>query len=258
MPINYTPSAAAVIQYLGFPGEPDAAAAFQGFEAVPGLPLPRRLLEFLLTAAGNPLLHGIDLWTEPRWYRTLYEEMEEQIDADREDGTLRPPDTYHDSGLYAYSQIPRTAWHETLPDRLLIGSDDCGVVSYGIRLDALHSDDPAVAWHRETDPLTSWQDDWALSAFLLATVCDALLGRPSELAEDLLTDAGWHFAWYPNGTEALDRFGIDPAQLHPVRSLYLDPDDRQASLACCIADGELCLLETVHAGQSMLVISKPL
>ena len=256
MPVIYKISAPELVQFLGFAGDPGEAEKFEGFEAAPGAPLPGRLLEFLKTAAGNPLLHGIDLWTEPRWYGTLYGEMDGQIDSDLDDWIECPPEDGREISLYEFSQLPHTQWPKLLPDRLLIGRDDCGVITYGIRTDALAADEPTVEWNRETDPLSAWQADWPLSEFLLASVCDALLGRPSDIAEDLLADAGWHFTWHPNGTKALDAFGIDPAQLHHFHSLYPRSDEQETSLACCIADGELCLIETVGKSRAMLVLSR--
>ena len=258
MPVIYQLTASEAVQFLGFSGNPEKAAKFNGFEAAPGVPLPRCLLEFLQTAAGNPLLHGIDLWTEPRWYHTLYAEMDEQIDAWLEEWIERPPSLGREKSYFSYSQISHPEWPKSLPDRLLIGGDDCGVVSYAIRMDALATDEPTVEWNRETEPLTDWHTDWRLSDFLLASVCDALLGRPSELAEDLLTDAGWKFNWHRDGTRALDAFGIDPAQLRSFHSLYPRADGQDTLLSCCIADGELCVLETIGKTKSMMVLSRQL
>ena len=258
MPVTYQITAPALVQFLGFSGDPEQAERFGSFEAAPGVPLPRVLREFLQTAAGNPLLHGLDLWTETRWYHTLYGEMDDQIDASLEDWVERPPALARDQSYFAYSQIPHPEWPKRLPDRLLIGGDDCGVVSYAIRLDALATDEPSVEWNRETEPLTEWHADWRLSDFLLASVCDALLGRPSELAEDLLTESGWQFTWHQDGAKALDAFGLDPAQLHSFHSLYPRADGQETTLSCCIADGEVCLLETVGKRQAMLVVSRQL
>lgn len=254
MSVNYNPTAPEVLHFLGFQGALNTVEKFQVFEKEHGILLPPRLWDFLDVAAGNPLLGGTELWMDPRWYCTLYEELSTQLDSDSEDWEAAISGERAEAGFYGYSRIPREKWPETLPDRLLIGSDDCGIVTYGIRLDALAEDDPEVAWNRESGPLTCWQADWRLSEFLLGLVCDALLGRPAELAEELLQGAGWRFRWL-RADAGLHELGIDPDRLHAFRSPYLDFDGSRVLLSCCIADGELCLLETSGEVQTMLVIS---
>lgn len=146
MSVNYNPTAPEVLHFLGFQGALNTVEKFQVFEKEHGILLPPRLWDFLDVAAGNPLLGGTELWMDPRWYCTLYEELSTQLDSDSEDWETAVSGERAEAGFYGYSRIPREKWPETLPDRLLIGSDDCGIVTYGIRLDALAEDDPEVAW----------------------------------------------------------------------------------------------------------------
>lgn len=216
------------------------------------------LREFMMAAYMHPLLETADIWAQeegPKWF-SLYEEIQEMLDEDREEYLENQESDFH-----IFAKTPRERWGELVPDYLNIGSDyAAGVVTYGIREKDLGKENPPVYLQHEADPLTQWNMLYeSLTDYLLYVICDALLGVFYDTAQDVLEEYGWEFENYEYDTledaeDLFKKYDITPSRFCKIREMY--PEDWQSERIVCCREGLVIVIKLENYEVEAVVISK--
>ncbi|MDE7275159.1 MAG: SMI1/KNR4 family protein [Lachnospiraceae bacterium] len=220
--------------------------------------IPPMLYEFLRLANDHPLFETADIWAAGSCLPYFsYEDIEEQIEEDRDYWEETPEDRAEDE-YYQLSQIPREQWKESVLNYLYIGSDyAAGVVNFGICETDLDREDPPVYYLHEAGSVKDWKviAD-TLSDFLGGIVCDMLAGVQYTTAKDYLEKRGWEFieSGYSSGEELCNQLAqrqIDLSAMKKYPSFY-----GTDATYCLCADEEAGRLYLTVDDKKLLVIQK--
>lgn len=237
---------------------PNVEQYLKDYEKEHNITIPARLKEFMAAAYMNPLLETSDVWVQeegPKWF-SLYEEIQEMLDEDREEYLENEESDFH-----IFAKTPREKWGELTPDYLNIGSDyAAGVVSYGIHAKDLDTENPPVYLQHEADPLTQWNMLFkSVSDYLLYVISDVLLGTFYNTARNILEYYGWRFEDYEystleNATDLFGKYDIDPSRLYKIQTIF--PEDWQSERIVCCREDLVIVIKLENSEVEAVVISK--
>ncbi len=242
--MKYDLSAVAILKMLGY-DQPTGREWLEKLKREKQIRLPKAYIEFMELMVDCPLLGTSNLWIGKMEHKvsanipcTFYDQLQEMIDNRK--GRWSKHLSKYERSLYDLFQLPAEEWSQVVDNYLVIGSDYAGGIGeFGILIEDLEKDDPAVYWHKDADSFSMWKlENEKLSDFLLKVLIEALACVDYQSAEYELETKGWRYEEYFDlkkddwvaSKSVLKRYGIDYSTIKKYKA-------NSGKVFCCY-DGE--------------------